>query len=441
MKIVALKGKKGQCEQYNEENLGGSGSQGEFRTDLPFYFVNNTMIDCGNHVVTDNYGIIFSEVTAASPFVVYNNIIDYTNDNGRCAARYKGEQSYVDYNIYTERKGTTTSTPPLGSDIATWFQYSTNQANGNGEHYEKSGTTLTTFAPKIGPDGVYIPDFKIKEGEDGSLRGKDYRLIGDTYTDSYGTHQLGKDPTGRSFAYDILGNLRTTNDIGAVGTASSSDNQGINVNTKIWLEGPFYNGNMLLLLHEEGHIPLNQNFSSAPWNYNGSESVSSVPNSVVDWVLLELRTSTAASTTVARKAVFLKNDGSIVALDGISKPSFGELSSGSYYIVIRHRNHLDIMSANPVSLSFTSSLYDFTTGPDKAYGSNPLIDLGNGMWGMCAGDGDYNGIVNVIDYGTVGNFLLQTGYKYGDLDLNGVINVLDYSKTNSNLFRNSQVPK
>ena len=40
--------------------------------------------------------------------------------------------------------------------------------------------------------------------------------------------------------------------------------------------------------------------------------------------------------------------------------------------------------------------------------------LGNGMWGMYAGDGDSNGIVNVLDYGMVGNFLFETGYKSGD---------------------------
>jgi hypothetical protein len=161
---------------------------------------------------------------------------------------------------------------------------------------------------------------------------------------------------------------------------------------------------------------------------------------VVDWVLIELRTGTTSSTIAGRKTAFLKSDGSVAGLDGVSKVTFDGLSAGSYYVVIRHRNHLDVMSANPVSLSSNSALYDFTTGPGKAYGANPLSDLGNSKWGMTAGDGDLNGLVNVIDYGTVGNFLFTSGYEFGDLDMNGIINVMDYAKTNLNLFKNSQVP-
>jgi hypothetical protein len=49
---------------------------------------------------------------------------------------------------------------------------------------------------------------------------------------------------------------------------------------------------------------------------------------------------------------------------------------GNYYIVIKHRNHLAVMSANAVSLNGTSStLYDFTTGSDKFYGNGGAKQL------------------------------------------------------------------
>ncbi len=239
---------------------------------------------------------------------------------------------------------------------------------------------------------------------------------------------------------DFEGNQRPAQngfDIGAYEFGSSSSGSNINVNTKILLEGPFNNGTMVLLLN--GVLPLSQPYNQAPWNYNGNESVSSVPSDVVDWVLLELRTGTSSSGTVARKAALLKSDGTIVNLDGSTNPTFA-IAEGNYYLVIMHRNHLSIMSANAISLNGNSSLYDFTTGPSKAFGTNPLTNLGNGKWGMYAGDGDLNNLVNVIDYGSVGNYLFQTGYKFGDLDLNGIINVMDYAKTNLNLFKNSQVP-
>ena len=75
---------------------------------------------------------------------------------------------------------------------------------------------------------------------------------------------------------------------------------------------------------------------------------------IVDWVLVELRTGTAAGTKVATRAAFLKSDGTIVDTDGTSPVQFTGLSAGNYYIVIRHRNHLAIMSAisNPIKQQF-----------------------------------------------------------------------------------------
>ena len=245
---------------------------------------------------------------------------------------------------------------------------------------------------------------------------------------------------------DFNGNLRPSGkgyDIGAyefgatTGPLPTSDTK---LNIKILLEGPFNNGDMSTELSTEGDLPLNQPYNVDPWNYDGTESVSSIPSGVVDWVLLELRSGTSFSTIVSRKAAFVKNDGSVVDLDGISQVSFNSVSAGNYYVVVMHRNHLAVMSANAVSLSSNSALYDFTTSSSKAYGTNALADLGGGKWGLYAGDSDRNGTINVLDYGNVVNFLFDTGYKFGDLDLNGIINVLDYSKTNSNLFKTSQVP-
>ena len=65
--------------------------------------------------------------------------------------------------------------------------------------------------------------------------------------------------------------------------------------------------------------------------------------------------------------LFLKSDGTIVDTDGTSPVQFTGLSAGNYYIVIRHRNHLAIMSASAIPLSSSSALYDFTTAQSQAY--------------------------------------------------------------------------
>jgi hypothetical protein len=200
---------------------------------------------------------------------------------------------------------------------------------------------------------------------------------------------------------------------------------------------------MSTALRTAGSIPLTQPYNTAPWNYTGSENVTSIPADVVDWVSLELRTGTAASTKVASRAAFLKSNGSIVDLDGTSTVGFSSRAAGDYYIVIRHRNHLAVMSANAVALTGSSSLYDFTDWGSgrKAFGdATAMKDSGGGIYGMYAGNNDGNDVVNVLDYNAIAFQLFQGGYKLADHDMNGIINVLDYNPVGLNLFKASQVP-
>jgi parallel beta-helix repeat protein len=368
-----------------------------------------------NVIYNNNNGIYFTNRTENA--LVYNNTID---GNLRAGIYTGGDQNTeIRNNLLTNnggeglRKG---GTQP-------GFTASHNLFFGNGNS-STTGSNNQTGTPNY--VNRNLKDYRILQGGAGIDAGT---LVSGNFVPRL---------------FDMLGNVVPYNitwDIGAYeygSTGGGSNN--INVNLNILLEGSFNNGSMSTTLTNDGHLPLNQPYNQAPWNYSGNQTVASIPSGVVDWVLLELRTGTSATTTIVRKAAFLKSDGSVVALDGVSKVTFDGLPAGSYYVVIRHRNHLAVMSANTLSLSDNSSLYDFTTGPGKAYGTNPMSDLGNGKWGMTAGDGDINGLVNVIDYGTVGNFLFATGYIFGDLDMNGVINVMDYAKTNLNLFKNSQVP-
>ncbi len=56
------------------------------------------------------------------------------------------------------------------------------------------------------------------------------------------------------------------------------------------MEGPFNGTDMNTDLTDLTYVPLNQPYNTSPWNYTGTESVGSIPNSdVVDWILIELR--------------------------------------------------------------------------------------------------------------------------------------------------------
>ena len=93
--------------------------------------------------------------------------------------------------------------------------------------------------------------------------------------------------------------------------------QGLNLNLKAMLEGPFGTTEMSTALNSSGLLPLSQPFNTLPWNYIGTESVTAIPNSnVVDWVLVELRDATAAAaatsaTRIARQAAFILKNGSV----------------------------------------------------------------------------------------------------------------------------------
>ncbi len=203
-------------------------------------------------------------------------------------------------------------------------------------------------------------------------------------------------------------------------------------NLKVFLQGPYSAGTMSNTLNLSGLIPLTQPYNTSPWNYSGTESVGSIPADVVDWVLVELRTGTAAGTKIASRAGFLKTDGTIVEVDGMSKLGFPG-ARGTYYVVVRHRNHLAIMSSLDNALvSANSELYDFTTAQTQAYGTNPMKDFGDGAFGMIAGDVNcdcsvkYNlsGNDRVAIYSKIGGSNVNasiSGYYSEDINMDGTV--------------------
>ena len=215
-------------------------------------------------------------------------------------------------------------------------------------------------------------------------------------------------------------------------------------NVKVYLEGSYAgSGTMTTSLNSLGLIPFHHPYNDTLgiWNYTGSERVYNMPADIVDWVLVELRTGTAANTTVGRRAALLKSDGTIVDLDGISQVKFKGIVPGSYYIVIRHRNHLPIMSANSVSLDSTNSiLYDFSVAQTQAYGTEPMKDLGGGVFGMYSGDINNSGIITAADKSVVNSMNLSTGYYNADTNFSGIVTAADKTNINSNNLKQEFVP-
>jgi hypothetical protein len=209
------------------------------------------------------------------------------------------------------------------------------------------------------------------------------------------------------------------------------------VSAKIYLQGPFIADSMSTTLGASGFIPLKQPYNSPPWNYAGTEQVDHVPPGIVDWVLIEVRTGNPSSppmTMVARRAAFVKQNGALVDLDGISPVSIPSLSPGSYYIVVRHRNHLAIMSANATDISKVSSQYIFTAAQGSAYSTDPVLhpamkDLGGGRYGMFTGDANCDGQITKSDGDAwlANSGSAATGYVQTDFNCDGQNTTRDFN--------------
>jgi len=202
------------------------------------------------------------------------------------------------------------------------------------------------------------------------------------------------------------------------------------LDVKVNLAGAWNGIDMNTTINSEGLIPLDQPFNTAPWNYSGTESVASIPNTdIVDWVLLEIRDavdapSATSSSVVKQQACFLLNNGNIVSTDGSSLPEFTEMIEKNLFVVIFHRNHIPVLSAQPLLREAGVYPWDFTNNIDKAYGGALAHkDLGSGVYGLFGGDGNTDGNVNMDDKISFWNILAgNKGYINSDYTLDGQIN-------------------
>lgn len=230
--------------------------------------------------------------------------------------------------------------------------------------------------------------------------------------------------------------------------------KGVLVSLKANLEGPYnhntdrHNGNLNdsgLLSFTEPYIGLGYNAIGSGWEQISPTRMQvNGARKIVDWVLLELRDPGFLPTVIATRSALLLSNGDIVDLDNNNHVLFDGVPDGNYYIVVRHRNHLDIMTPGPLLLHASIHnlpSHDFTTG--MAYGNIPSAVqqlLSNGEYAMVAGDFDGTGAINASDRSKAWNQRNQTGYLLEDANFDGVCNAVDRSIGWNNRNRLSFVP-
>ena len=201
--------------------------------------------------------------------------------------------------------------------------------------------------------------------------------------------------------------------------------ESISVAAHVFLQGAYDRADGTMRIPYGNLLPTRQPYAAAPWRYgrptdlsgllgNAAFGLSRVTQTVVDWVLIELRTTpqgiamATPSTMFDRRAALLLSDGSVAGVDpGAAAASvalapenvaFRAAFNGAadeLYVLMHHRNHLSVMttatSGAGCAADYCADFARRQTWQDGQY------DLGGGLFAMFAGDTDRNRRIDVGD--------------------------------------------
>jgi len=208
-------------------------------------------------------------------------------------------------------------------------------------------------------------------------------------------------------------------------------------NFKVLLEGN-YNPTSALMstdLLDLGLVTNTHPYSVAPWNAPTASSQVAFPVTTVDWILIEAYSGVAASVGVSGLTLeesqigFLLADGSIVASGGGSGVIFTTLRSDEdYYFMIRHRNHLDVLTAVNIRPAAMVA-YDFSSSISSAFGIEQLVPMSDGKFAMHAGDYQPDGVIQTSDFDEwITDPSILNAYELTDGNLDGVVQNTDFDR-------------
>lgn len=206
-------------------------------------------------------------------------------------------------------------------------------------------------------------------------------------------------------------------------------------------------------------IPNNPNPVSKIFAYNGlggaSTDVTSKGTFILDSKLLLLNLTVLMEgfyyplfNQMARKdtvRVYIRNaespysivDSAIGRIDSINFSGafrFSNVSAGSYYIVVKHFNCIDVWSKEGgfTTNDSTISSYDFTTSSSKAYGNN-LVQKGT-KFCLYSGNVNQDGIIDASDISIVANDIRAglSGHVSSDINGDSYVDASDMSIVDNN---------
>lgn len=157
-----------------------------------------------------------------------------------------------------------------------------------------------------------------------------------------------------------------------------------------------------------------------------NQGIAGATNLMCDTINVQLRNTAAPYGIASSIKTILNTNGSAVCNFPIS---------GTYYLVVQHRNGIQTWSANPITLvNGTPGTYDFSNLASKAFGGNE-VNVGPGIFAIFSGDFNKDENIDITDLSMqeidIVNF--ASGYMATDLTGEGNVDILDAPVLESNV--------
>lgn len=138
-------------------------------------------------------------------------------------------------------------------------------------------------------------------------------------------------------------------------------------------------------------------------------------------------------------AIIDSSKGVLDSLSFTASFTFSNAPSGTYYVVIKHRNSIETWSkAGGESYNSSASFnFDFTTDSTKSYGANvKRVDSNPGTFAIFSGDVNQDGAVDATDLSLIENSaaIFATGYIVTDLNGDSISDASDLALADNNVF-------
>lgn len=286
--------------------------------------------------------------------------------------------------------------------------------------------------------GLNSPELKLNASAIGVLYGDDYSCV--------------KGKVGTDTLYYIF------NDGGCTITATRLIHvlSSKSVAIKVLLEGPYLakSDSMYCILEDRFPGTLTEYISNYPDHKICPKPFPQFDRRICDWIYVELwdyppngmtNSDTKRGNLIDATSALLLSDGTVADIQGNKYLTFDKLAEDEYYIVVKHRSHMSIMSAQKIPFALgkdpaPANTIDFTESLENVFDiagaksqQTPLKE-GKKLL-MYAGEIVADGQIGVTD---VKFILLRIGkgddpYSAGDLNFDGEILSKDKSVCNANM--------